>query len=172
MGLEHLHDHWTVRLGHTDAAGVMFFPAAFEMEQEFFERWLEAGGMSVRGMLEGALAPTPVVHCEADYRRPVRVGDRLTQTAADGNGPVSALDAAVRRALEESFPGLSRVALRDYKVRIINPGGGADAAVRVLVESTDGVHLWRTVGASTDVVEASWLALQDSYEYWVLRYHQ
>ena len=100
----------------------------------------------------------------------VRVGERLTQTAADGNGPVSALDAAVRRALEESFPGLGRVALRDYKVRIINPGGGADAAVRVLVESTDGVHLWRTVGASTDVVEASWLALQDSYEYWVLRH--
>jgi 2-isopropylmalate synthase len=102
----------------------------------------------------------------------VRVGERLTQTAADGNGPVSALDAAVRRALEESFPGLGRVALRDYKVRIINPGGGADAAVRVLVESTDGVHLWRTVGASTDVVEASWLALQDSYEYWVLRHRQ
>ena len=102
----------------------------------------------------------------------VRVGERLTQTAADGNGPVSALDAAVRRALEESFPGLHKVALRDYKVRIINPGGGADAAVRVLVESTDGLHLWRTVGASTDVVEASWLALQDSYEYWLLRYLQ
>ncbi len=100
----------------------------------------------------------------------VRVGERLTQTAADGNGPVSALDAAVRRALLESYPGLEHVALRDYKVRIINPGGGTDAAVRVLVESTDGVHIWRTVGASTDVVEASWLALQDAYEYWVAHY--
>ena len=100
----------------------------------------------------------------------VRVGEALSQTAADGNGPVSALDAAVRRALLESFPDLDRVHLVDYKVRIINPDGGADAAVRVLIESTDGVRIWRTVGASTDVVEASWLALQDSYEYWLLHH--
>ena len=100
----------------------------------------------------------------------VRVGEVLSQTAADGNGPVSALDAAVRRALLESFPDLDRVHLVDYKVRIINPDGGADAAVRVLIESTDGVRIWRTVGASTDVVEASWLALQDSYEYWLLHH--
>lgn len=99
----------------------------------------------------------------------VRVGETLSQTAADGNGPVSALDAAVRRALLESFPALDRVHLVDYKVRIINPDGGADAAVRVLIESTDGVRIWRTVGASTDVVEASWMALQDSYEYWIIR---
>ena len=102
----------------------------------------------------------------------VRVGEVLSQTAADGNGPVSALDAAVRRALLESFPDLDRVHLVDYKVRIINPDGGADAAVRVLIESTDGVRIWRTVGASTDVVEASWLALQDSYEYWLLHHSQ
>ncbi len=100
----------------------------------------------------------------------VRVGQTLSQTAADGNGPVSALDAAVRRALLESFPDLERVHLVDYKVRIINSDGGADAAVRVLIESTDGVRLWRTVGASTDVVEASWLALQDAYEYWLLHH--
>jgi len=97
----------------------------------------------------------------------VRVGERLTQTAADGNGPVSALDAAVRRALSESYPALEKVHLTDYKVRIINSGGGADAAVRVLIESGDGLHIWRTVGASTDVIEASWLALQDAYEYWI-----
>ena len=100
----------------------------------------------------------------------VRVGERLSRTAADGNGPVSALDAAVRSALAESFPELARVHLVDYKVRIINPDRGSDAAVRVLIESSDGVHLWRSVGASTDVIEASWLALQDSYEYWVLHW--
>ena len=100
----------------------------------------------------------------------VQVGEMLSQTAADGNGPVSALDAAVRRALLESFPDLERVHLVDYKVRIINPDGGADAAVRVLIESSDGMRLWRTVGASTDVVEASWLALQDAYEYWLLHH--
>lgn len=107
---------------------------------------------------------------QAEAMVKVRVGETLSQTAADGNGPVSALDAAVRRALLESFPDLDRVHLVDYKVRIINPDGGADAAVRVLIESSDGMHLWRTVGASTDVVEASWLALQDAYEYWIMRW--
>lgn len=104
---------------------------------------------------------------QAEAMVKVRVGERLTQTAADGNGPVSALDTAVRRALGESYPELEQVRLVDYKVRIINPGGGADAAVRVLIESSDGLHIWRTVGASTDVIEASWLALQDAYEYWI-----
>jgi 1,4-dihydroxy-2-naphthoyl-CoA hydrolase len=69
--------HLDVRLHHTDAAGVMFFARAFEFEQECFERWLEAGGMGVRAMLDGSSAPTPVVHCAADYLRPVRAGDRM-----------------------------------------------------------------------------------------------
>ncbi len=100
----------------------------------------------------------------------VRIGDHLSQVAADGNGPVSALDAAVRKALSEVHPEISQVHLVDYKVRIIDSGAGADAAVRVLIESSDRFHLWRTVGASTDVVEASWLALQDAYEYWLLHW--
>jgi 1,4-dihydroxy-2-naphthoyl-CoA hydrolase len=77
MRADDLRDQFTVRLKHSDAAGVIFFPNAFHVEQEFFERWLEAGGLSLRGRLDGAHAPTPVVHCEADFRRPVRVGDRL-----------------------------------------------------------------------------------------------
>ena len=100
----------------------------------------------------------------------ISVGGVSSQVAADGNGPVSALDAAVHQALESAFPGVSAVRLIDYKVRIINSAGGADAAVRVLIESSDGLHLWRTVGASTDIVEASWIALQDSYEYWLLHW--
>ncbi len=111
---------------------------------------------------------TEASEMQAEAMVKVRVGERQSQTAADGNGPVSALDLAVRRALLESFPELERVHLVDYKVRIFNSGAGADAGVRVLVESSDGLHLWRTVGASTDVIEASWLALQDAYEYWVL----
>ena len=107
---------------------------------------------------------------QAEAMVKVRVAGRLSQTAADGNGPVSALDLAVRRALLESYPELEPVHLLDYKVRIINPGGGADAAVRVLIESTDGLSLWRTVGASTDVIEASWMALQDAYEYWLFHH--
>jgi 2-isopropylmalate synthase len=100
----------------------------------------------------------------------IRVGDKVHQVAADGNGPVSALNAAVHGALGPAFPGIEKVHLIDYKVRIINSAGGADAAVRVLIESSDGLHLWRTVGASTDIIEASWIALQDSYEYWILHW--
>ena len=71
-------EHLVVRLPHTDAAGVIFYPRIFEIEQELFERWLELGGFSLRDMLSGRLAPTPIVHCEADYRLPVRAGDKLT----------------------------------------------------------------------------------------------
>ena len=71
-------EHLVVRLPHTDAAGVIFYPRIFEIEQELFERWLELGGFSLRDMLDRRLAPTPIVHCEADYRLPVRAGDKLT----------------------------------------------------------------------------------------------
>ena len=107
---------------------------------------------------------------QAEAMVKVRVGDHVAQVAADGNGPVSALDSGVRKALTEVFAGIAAVHLTDYKVRIINSTAGADAAVRVLVESSDGLHRWRTVGASTDVIEASWLALQDAYEYWITRW--
>ena len=71
-----------IRLPHTDAAGVVFYPKVFEIEQELFERWLELGGFSLRDMLERRLAPTPIVHCEADYRLPVRAGDKLVAQLA------------------------------------------------------------------------------------------
>ncbi|MFZ9881592.1 MAG: acyl-CoA thioesterase [Phycisphaerales bacterium] len=73
-----LSEHLAIRLAHTDAAGVLFYPRIFDLEHELFERWLELGGFSVRQMLERTLAPTPIVHCEADYRLPVRTGDVLT----------------------------------------------------------------------------------------------
>ena len=100
----------------------------------------------------------------------LRIGEEMVQVAADGNGPVSALDAAVRKALLQVFPSMEPVHLVDYKVRIINSQAGSDAAVRALIETSDGIHRWRTVGASTDVIEASWLALQDAYEYWILHW--
>ena len=107
---------------------------------------------------------------QAEAMVKMRIGDHLSQVAADGNGPVSALDAAVRKALSEVYAGINQVRLVDYKVRIIDSGAGADAAVRVLIESSDGIRFWRTVGASTDVVGASWLALQDAYEYWLFHW--
>jgi 2-isopropylmalate synthase len=96
--------------------------------------------------------------------------DRVIQTAADGNGPVNALDAAVRKALGEFYPGISDIRLVDYKVRIIDSGAGTGASVRVLIDCRDAEYSWQTVGASTDIIEASWLALADAYQWWLLRH--
>ena len=97
-------------------------------------------------------------------------GDRVIQTAADGNGPVNALDAAVRKALAEFYPGINDIHLVDYKVRIIDSSAGSGASVRVLIDCSDPEHSWQTVGASTDIIEASWLALADAYQWWMLRH--
>ena len=97
----------------------------------------------------------------------VRVGGARYHTAAEGNGPVNALDAALRKALREHYSGIDVVRLTDYKVRILNEEGATGAAVRVLVESTDGDHIWRTVGSSTNIIYASWQALTDALEYWL-----
>jgi 2-isopropylmalate synthase len=94
--------------------------------------------------------------------------DAIVQTAADGNGPVNALDAAVRKALREYFPRIGDVHLVDYKVRIIDSTAGTGASVRVLIECQDQERIWQTVGASTDIIEASWLALEDALEWWLL----
>ena len=100
----------------------------------------------------------------------LRVDGEVMHTAGEGNGPVNALDVAVRKALAEFYPSIVAVKLTDYKVRILDGAGGTAASVRVLIESTDGVNIWRTVGSSTDVIEASWLALADSYEYWLTKW--
>jgi len=99
----------------------------------------------------------------------VRVGTEIMHTAAEGNGPVNALDQALRKALLRFYPELAQVRLVDYKVRILEESVGTGAQVRVLIESTDGVDEWRTVGSSTNIIEASWLALADSLEYWLIK---
>ena len=99
----------------------------------------------------------------------VRVDDEVIHTAAEGNGPVNALDAAVRKALLQFYPTLEAIKLVDYKVRIIDSAAGTGAFVRVLIESSDGERTWTTVGSSADIIEASWLALADSLEYWLVK---
>ena len=98
----------------------------------------------------------------------IRVGEEIFHTAAEGNGPVSALDHAARKALERFFPALREMHLVDYKVRILDSASATDASVRVLIQSTDGSREWGTVGSSANIIEASWLALKDSYEYALL----
>ena len=73
----------------------------------------------------------------------------------------------MRKALLEFYPSLAAIKLVDYKVRIIDSAAGTGASVRVLIESTDGEEFWRTVGSSTDIIEASWLSLADSLEWWL-----
>ena len=99
----------------------------------------------------------------------VKVGDEVIHTAAEGNGPVNALDQALRKALLQFYPSLAVIKLVDYKVRILEESIGTESQVRVLIESSDGIDEWRTVGSSTNIIEASWLALADSLEYWLLK---
>ena len=99
----------------------------------------------------------------------VRVGENIQHTAAEGDGPVGALDGALRKGLTDAYPELSVIRLTDYKVRVVNEGVGTGAAVRVVVESADGKDVWYTVGASTNILEASWLALSDSFEWWLFK---
>jgi len=95
----------------------------------------------------------------------VRVGDDVRHTASDGDGPVNALDGALRKALLPVFPQLQDMQLLDYKVRVVNAREGTAARVRVIIESRDGADTWGTVGVSENIIEASWLALADSVEY-------
>ena len=99
----------------------------------------------------------------------VKVGEETIHTAAEGNGPVNALDLALRKALTQFYPRISVVELSDYKVRIVDESSGSSSSIRVLIESTDGARVWRTVGSSTNVIEASWLAMADSLEYWLIK---
>lgn len=104
--------------------------------------------------------------CEATIK--VRVGDRIGHTVADGEGPVNALDGALRAALLDFYPELEQMKLLDYKVRILNSQEGTAAKTRVLIDSTDGVHTWGTVGVNVNIIEASLQALLDSIEYWLM----
>jgi len=104
--------------------------------------------------------------CEATVK--VRVGDRQAHTVAEGDGPVNALDGALRQALGKIFPSLRKVRLIDYKVRILDSRSGTAAKTRVLIESSDGRRRWGTVGVSENIIEASLKALVDSMEYALL----
>ncbi|MEW4567686.1 citramalate synthase [Tautonia sp. JC769] len=95
----------------------------------------------------------------------LRVGETTEHTVSEGDGPVNALDGALRKALESHFPTLREMSLMDYKVRVINARAGTAARVRVVIESRDKDSVWGTVGVSENVIEASWLALVDAFDH-------
>ena len=95
----------------------------------------------------------------------ISVGDDHEITAAEGDGPVNALDNALRKALNKFFPQIEEMGLVDFKVRVIDGSDGTQAKVRVQIESRDPREIWSTIGVSENVIEASWQALVDSVQY-------
>jgi len=105
-------------------------------------------------------------HNMAEATIKLSFGDHEVHTAAEGNGPVNAFDRALRKALEPLFPRVKEISLTDYKVRILNSNRGTAAVTRVLIDWHDGAaHRWSTVGAGSNILDATWLALADGYEY-------
>jgi 2-isopropylmalate synthase len=154
-----------------------------ELENQGYEYEAAEGSMAllVRGILDHQPEPRFVVEqyhvsmrrdakqsiCEATVR--VRVGKTVHNEVAEGDGPVNALDSALRSALAKSFPKLKKVTLTDYKVRILDGVAGTAAKTRVLIQSTDGHREWGTVGVSENIIEASLEALVDSMEFALLK---
>lgn len=103
--------------------------------------------------------------CSAHATIKIAVGGRHEITAAEGLGPVSALDNALRKALGQFYPDLDAMRLVDFKVRVIDGREGTAARVRVMIESRDHQDIWSTIGVSEDIIEASWMALADSFQY-------
>jgi 2-isopropylmalate synthase len=95
----------------------------------------------------------------------LKVGEKIEHVVGEGDGPVNALDAALRKSLKSFYPSIKDMHLIDYKVRVVNAREGTAARVRVIIESRDKTDIWGTVGVSENIIEASWQALVDSVEY-------
>jgi 2-isopropylmalate synthase len=134
-------------------------PWEVDKSLKLYKPWFER--ITYRVNIEARENGVPVT--EATVR--IKVGGKVEHTASEGDGPVNALDGALRKALVRFFPRLNEMQLVDYKVRVVNPRAGTAARVRVVIESRDGTDVWGTVGVSENIIEASWLALVDSIEY-------
>jgi 2-isopropylmalate synthase len=142
-----------------DASFELFLKRQLKQYKPFFE--LEGFKVSTEKRFDGK------VFAEASVR--VRIGGSEEYNASTGDGPVDALDKALRKALEKSYPQLKHMHLSDYKVRVLDTKEGAGAKVRVLIESQDDHDSWTTVGVHENIIEASWEALIDSIEYKLLK---
>ena len=174
LSLQEGRDHGAIqvvldRVKEMEAQGYQFEGAegSFELLMKKalgqYERFFDLEGFRVIVEKKGN-SPT---YCEATIK--VIVKGVAEHTAAEGTGPVNALDNALRKALEEFYPGLKEITLLDYKVRILDEHAGTASNTRVLIQSGDGEREWGTVGMSTNIIEASWEALVDSLEVKLLR---
>jgi 2-isopropylmalate synthase len=153
-----------------------------KLEHEGYEFEAAAGSLAVliREVLHDEVLPFELTRyhvsmhhhnqatiCEATIK--VRVNGKDTQEVAEGDGPVNALDTALRAALANFYPQVKRIKLTDYKVRILDSTTGTAAKTRVLMQSTDGKEEWGTVGVSANIIEASLEALTDSMKYKLMK---
>jgi 2-isopropylmalate synthase len=141
-------------------------PWEVDKKLKLYKPWFER--ISYRVNIEARENGTPIT--EATVR--IRVAGQIEHTASEGDGPVNALDGALRKALVRFYPRLTEMQLVDYKVRVVNPRAGTAARVRVVIESRDHTDVWGTVGVSENIIEASWLALVDSIEYKLFKDHE
>ncbi|MFC1704425.1 citramalate synthase [Candidatus Omnitrophota bacterium] len=152
-------EHQGYQFEAADASFELFMKRAFKKYKKFFE--LEGFKVIVEKRSDNR------VLAEATIR--VKVNKKERYTAAEGDGPVNALDNALRNALNEFYPNLAKMHLSDFKVRVLNAKVGTAAKVRVLIESQDEADSWTTVGVHENIIEASWQALVDSIEYKLLK---
>ncbi len=148
-----------------DASLELLMRRAAGWNHEFFE--VEAYRVSSYHR-EGPVTREDAVEVSVEATVKLWVDGVRVAAVGEGNGPVNALDAAVRAALDGGFPALERIHLTDFKVRVLDGGSATGAVVRVLIDSTDGENVWTTVGVDTNVIEASWHALVDSLVYGLL----
>ncbi|MDQ2754251.1 MAG: citramalate synthase [Actinomycetota bacterium] len=154
--LEHRGYHFEVADGSLD----LLMRAAAGWKQEFFR--LESHRVICDLREDGTFVTEATIK--------VHVGDERVLATAEGNGPVHALDAALRQAIGPRYPQLAGIHLTDFKVRVLDSSRGTGSVTRVLIDSTDGERTWSTIGVSENVIEASWAALADSIVYGLLHF--
>jgi len=152
-------EHGGYQFEAADASFELFMKRSLKKYTPFFK--LEGFKVSTEKRFDGK------IFAEASVR--VNINGQERFSASEGDGPVDALDSALRKTLLEFFPNLKDMHLRDYKVRVLNTNAGTAAKVRVLIESQDNTDSWTTVGVHENIIEASWEALIDSIEYKLLK---
>ncbi|MBL7158490.1 MAG: citramalate synthase [Candidatus Omnitrophica bacterium] len=155
QGLEHKGYHFEA----AEASLELFMKRSMKKFKKFFE--LKDFRVIIKKHLRGKILTEATVK--------IKVGDKSEYAASLGDGPVNALDNALRKALKDFYPGLSEMHLADFKVRVLDEKAGTAAKVRVLIQSQDKTDSWWTIGVSENIIEASWQALVDSVEYKLLK---
>ncbi|HJL77429.1 MAG TPA: alpha-isopropylmalate synthase regulatory domain-containing protein, partial [Acidimicrobiales bacterium] len=151
-----------------DASLELLMRAATGWEQDYFH--LESFSVEVGHRSGSGSRAWNEVAVDVETEATVRlwIDGELVEATGEGNGPVNALDAALRQALDERHTSLRRLRLTDYKVRVLGTGQGTGAVTRVLIDSTNGERTWSTIGVSENIIEASWQALVDAVVYSLL----